>query len=83
MSCVLDNIRRFDLALSGIDRTMRLNERRKGDIWRRRTPGYHLRHAFFHLIFHYLRIGHEPHLNHAATRLLMALQLEEEISNRI
>jgi hypothetical protein len=53
----------------------------KGEAWRRRSVGYHLRHAVKHLALHLVGVRGEPHLAHAATRMLMALTMIEERGN--
>lgn len=70
--------RRFALALAAIetviDRAIASGKYPPGDTWRERLVTEHLRHAVAHL--RKLRCGDssEPHLEHAATRILMALE---------
>jgi hypothetical protein len=69
---------RFALALAAveavIDRALASGKYPPGDTWRERPVTEHLRHAVAHL--RKLRCGDssEPHLEHAATRILMALE---------
>jgi hypothetical protein len=70
--------RRFALALAAIeaviDRALASGEYQPGDTWRERPATEHLQHDGVHL--RKLRCGDssEPHLEHAATRILMALK---------
>lgn len=52
-----------------------------GPNWRNRTSGHHVWKALKHLFWYAVGNGDEPHLTHAATRLLFALQLVFEQSN--
>ena len=46
--------------------------------WRTHTPAHHIWKALKHLFWYAMGNGFEPHLTHAATRLLFALQLVYE-----
>jgi hypothetical protein len=46
--------------------------------WRTLSVAAHLRHAVKHCAMHLIGNRREPHLAHAATRVLMALQLFRE-----
>ncbi len=46
-----------------------------GDDWRAYPPAFHIAKAERHLRLHREGDKSEPHLQHAATRLLMALEL--------
>ena len=69
-------------ALLHVELTLHKNTNRFGPAsharWRKKTPLEHMFHAEVHIQKHLRGDRTEPHLAHAATRLLMALQLEEE-----
>jgi len=47
------------------------------DSWRQESINHHCRHACAHIVAHELGDDSEDHLAHAATRLLMLLELRE------
>jgi hypothetical protein len=55
-----------------------MNHRGLGSRWREVSIVTHLRHAITHCAMHATGNRREPHLAHAATRVLMALQLFRE-----
>jgi hypothetical protein len=50
----------------------------KAEIWRTKNAAHHILHALKHCDAYFEGLTEEPHLAHAATRILMALQLELE-----
>jgi hypothetical protein len=64
-------------AVSEVVKVLR-GHRNLGSRWRRLSVASHLRHAVIHIAMHLLGNRREPHLAHAATRALMALQLHRE-----
>jgi dATP/dGTP diphosphohydrolase len=70
--------RRFSLALAAvnavIDGAMASRKYPPGDTWRECPVAEHLRHAVAHLRNLEQGDSSEPHLEHAATRILMALE---------
>jgi hypothetical protein len=65
------------LAVREVSKVLR-DHRDLGGRWRKRTVVSHLRHAITHCAMHAIGNRREPHLAHAATRVLMALQLFRE-----
>jgi hypothetical protein len=69
---------RFPLALAAInaviDRAVASGRHPPGDTWREHPVVEHLRHAAVHLRKLERGDTSEPHLEHAATRVLMALE---------
>jgi hypothetical protein len=59
-------------------RLVLMNHRGLGGRWRKLSVAAHLRHAVAHFAMHLIGNRREPHLAHAATRVLMALQLFRE-----
>jgi hypothetical protein len=55
-----------------------MNHRGLAGRWRRLSVAAHLWHAVVHIAMHLIGNRTEPHLAHAATRTLMALQLFRE-----
>ena len=53
-----------------------------GSRWRTHTIEHHLEHAATHIELYRKGDDSEPHLSHAATRLLFALELESEKGGR-
>lgn len=51
-------------------------ERYERNNWRRIDVDDHINHALVHIYKHLAGDDREPHLQHAATRLLMALEIE-------
>jgi hypothetical protein len=70
--------RRFALALAAIeaviDRALASGKYPRGDTWRKRPVAEHLQHALVHLRKLRCDDSSEPHFEHAATRILMALE---------
>jgi hypothetical protein len=64
-------------ALRRIARVLNDGERKHGDEWKERVPEFHVARAQEHLKLHRQGDIREPHLAHAASRLLFALELEE------
>ncbi|WP_287417171.1 dATP/dGTP diphosphohydrolase domain-containing protein [Oceanithermus sp.] len=64
-------------ALLAVGGVMRVGaERYERDNWRRIDVDDHINHALVHIYKHLVGDDGEPHLQHAATRLLMALEIE-------
>ncbi len=64
-------------AVSEVVKVLR-HHRNLGGRWHKRSVVSHLRHAVIHIAKHLIGNRREPHLAHAATRVLMALQLHRE-----
>lgn len=70
------NLRR---ALAAIAEVLRQGARtHRADSWREHDPAFHADRAIRHIEKWESGDDSEPHLAHAATRLLMALQLDQE-----
>jgi len=67
----------LDDALREVGSVIFLHREKAGD-WRTKVSDFHLAHALKHIGAHLEGLTDEPHLAHAATRVLMALQLESE-----
>ena len=65
----------FRAALEAVERVLAENEPIHRSRWRTQTIAEHVRHAVVHLASWQAGDVTEPHLGHAATRLLFALQL--------
>jgi hypothetical protein len=72
-----DNEADVGFALDEVRRVL-MNHRNLGGRWRKLSVVSHLRHAITHCAMHAIGNRREPHLAHAATRVLMALQLFRE-----
>lgn len=69
---------RFFGALYVVERTMSLHNDKYQDKWRELSIGHHLYRAGRHLVLYAIGNKSEPHIAHAATRLMMAAQLSFE-----
>jgi hypothetical protein len=72
------NPKRFELALEMVDqvieRALSSGKHPKGETWRGVPIAEHIAHAHAHLDLLSAGDASEPHLEHAATRMLMALE---------
>ncbi len=68
----------FERALAVIEAVMREGARTHAGDWRTLPAAFHIAHATRHLELLAAADRSEPHLAHAATRLLMALELARE-----
>lgn len=65
-------------ALLAVAKTLGANVASHGEgNWRKISAKLHINHALAHLLAHLAGDGQDDHLNHAACRLLFALDLEE------
>ena len=64
-------------ALREVAKTLREGSRKR-DEWKNHDAAYHADRALKHIEQWEAGDDSEPHLSHAATRLLMALQLDQE-----
>jgi hypothetical protein len=77
MDELVDHEADVGLAIREVSKVLR-DHRDLGGRWRKRSVVSHLRHAVTHFAMHLIGNRREPHLAHAATRVLMALQLFRE-----
>ena len=68
----------FRAALSRIAAVIRLGRYSHRGNWREHSQAYHADHAAAHIERWLAGDESEPHLAHAATRIMFALQIEEE-----
>jgi hypothetical protein len=68
----------FRGALCRIETVLAANEPKYAGHWRQQAVAEHVAHAQQHLVAYAAGDRDEDHLAHAATRVLMAMQLAEE-----